>query len=61
MISAQDAAIRLGCSPAMIHGMASRGAFPAFRVGARWRYQWSSIAEAIKQREIATDQAAAAE
>jgi len=34
-------------SAGTIHRMAAGGRFPAWRVGARWRYAWSLIEPAV--------------
>lgn len=44
LISAQHAATLLGVTAQTVHRMAASGKFPAFRVGSRWRYAWSTIA-----------------
>jgi uncharacterized protein len=53
LIGAQEAARRLGVSPGTVHAMAGRGAFPAWRVGSRWRYAWSLIESATSVRPAA--------
>lgn len=53
LISAQDAAARLGCSAGTVHRMAAAGQFPAWRVSSRWRYSWSAIAESVKPKPAA--------
>ncbi len=48
LMSAQEAAARLGVGAGAIHGMARRGTIQAWRVGSRWRYAWSQIAAATE-------------
>lgn len=48
LVSAQDAAARLGVGAGTIHGMARSGKIQAWRVGSRWRYSPSQIAAATE-------------
>lgn len=45
MLTAADTALRLGVSSAVVHRLAVKGAFPAWRIGGRWMYDWQLVAE----------------
>ena len=48
MVSAGDAGTRLGVSASVIHRLAVKGAFPAWRIGGRWMYAWPLVDQHVR-------------
>lgn len=48
MVSAGDAGLRLGVGSSVIHRLAVKGAFPAWRIGGRWMFDWQQISAHVR-------------
>lgn len=48
MLTAADAGLRLGVSAAVVHRLAVKGSFPAWRIGGRWLYAWQLVDQHVR-------------